>query len=77
MILLALYLCVYLFAFATRRSLYDSMNRMSDWPDQFLRAFATVFSQAVWHMILSCLTFLFSFPFLPNMCTFYFADNML
>lgn len=52
MILFALYLCVYLFAFA-RRFLYDPMNWMSDWPDHFFRAFATVFADAVWSMILS------------------------
>lgn len=62
MILLALYLCVYLFAFA-RRFLYDPMNWMSDWPVQLFRAFATVFTDVVWPPILSYLILLFFSPF--------------
>lgn len=70
--------CVSLFASA-RRFLYDPMNWMSDWPDQFFRAFATVFTDAVWPMILSYVILLFFFFFsisFFNMCTFYFAHNM-
>jgi hypothetical protein len=74
MILIALYLCVCLFASA-RRFLYDPMNWMSDWPDQFFRASATVFTDAVWPMILLRDFASFSISFF-NLCTFYFAHNM-
>lgn len=50
MILLALYLCVCVsvcFFASARHFLYDPMNWMSDWPGQFFRAFATVFTDAV------------------------------
>lgn len=40
---------------------YDPMNRMSDWPDQFFRAFTTVFYQAAWHVILIFSEFAFVF----------------
>lgn len=39
---------------------YDPMNRMSDWPDQFFRAFTTVFYQAAWHVILILRDFVFT-----------------
>jgi len=55
-----LYLCVLLFPLALRPFLYDPMNRMSDWPDQFFRAFTMVFYQAAWHVILFLREF--SFP---------------
>jgi hypothetical protein len=43
------------------------MNRMSDWPDQFFRAFTKVFYQAAWHFIL----FLLDFPFLSSPCVLF------
>lgn len=36
------------------------MNRMSDWPDQFFRAFTMVFYQAAWHVLLILRDFSFS-----------------
>jgi hypothetical protein len=47
--------------------LYDPMNRMSDWPDQFFRAFTMVFYQAAWHIIL----FLRDFPFPSSTCVLF------
>jgi hypothetical protein len=68
MILTVLYLCVLFFALALPLCfLYDPMNRMSDWPDQFFRAFTMVFYQAAWHIIL----FLRDFPFPSSTCVLF------